>query len=132
MFGNFYIKDGRRTVGTRRNMAASLLCVTAILLVANSVGTADPIPLPRERPVIVPGERSSTPETDIAPSLCQLRLSELAIFKGSPPITGPGQCMATDVVTVDALLLPDKHRVIFSPAGYTALPNGGGCGAMDN
>ena len=115
MFGNFYIKDGRRTVVTRRNMSASLLCVTAFLFVASSVGTADPIPLPRERPLIVPGERSSTPETDIAPSPCQLRLAELSIFNPSPPITGPGQCMATDVVKVDAVLLRDKHRVIFSP-----------------
>ncbi|MGB7742166.1 MAG: extensin family protein [Terracidiphilus sp.] len=89
---------------------------------ASSVGTADPIPLPRQRPVIVSGGRSSTPETGIAPSLCQLRLAELAIFKASPPITGPGQCMATDVVTVDALLLPDKHRVIFSPAVTLRCP----------
>jgi hypothetical protein len=44
-----------------------------------------------------------------------LRLAELAVFKPSPPITGPGECMATDVVKVDAVLLPDKHRVVFSP-----------------
>jgi hypothetical protein len=71
--------------------------------------------MPRERPAGVPGDRSSTPETDVAPSPCQLRLAELAVFEPSPPITGPGECTASDVVKVDAVLLPDKHRVVFSP-----------------
>jgi hypothetical protein len=37
-----------------------------------------------------------------------LRLAEFAAFEPSPPITGPGQCMATDVIKVDAVLL-DIH-----------------------
>ena len=32
-----------------------------------------------------------------------------------PPITGPGECTATDVVNVNAVVLPDNHRVVFSP-----------------
>ena len=32
-----------------------------------------------------------------------------------PPITGPGECTATDVVNVSAVVLPDNHRVVFSP-----------------
>ena len=32
-----------------------------------------------------------------------------------PPITGPGECTATDVVNVNAVILPDNHRVVFSP-----------------
>jgi hypothetical protein len=44
-----------------------------------------------------------------------LRLAELAAFAPSPPITGPGQCTATDVVKVSAVLLADKHRVDLSP-----------------
>ena len=40
---------------------------------------------------------------------------EIAEFKPEPPITGPGECTATDVVDVTAVLLPDKHRVVFSP-----------------
>ena len=32
-----------------------------------------------------------------------------------PPITGPGECTATDVVSVNAVILPDNHRVVFSP-----------------
>jgi hypothetical protein len=72
--------------------------------------------LTRERPGISAGERASPPETEITPSPCQLRLAKLAIFSPSPPITGPGECLATDVVTVDAVILPDKHRVAFSPS----------------
>jgi hypothetical protein len=112
----------RRTVAARGNMSASFLCLTAFLLAASSVGTAGTIPVPRERPEIVPSERSPTPETDVAPSPCQLRLAELAVFEPLPPITGPGKCMATDVVKVDAVLLPDKHRIVFSPPVILRCP----------
>jgi hypothetical protein len=49
-------------------------------------------------------------------------LAELAIFKPSPPITGPGECTATDVVKVDAVLLPDRQRVVFSPPATLRCP----------
>ena len=32
------------------------------------------------------------------------------------PITGPGECTATDVVNVNAVVLRDGHRAVFSPA----------------
>jgi hypothetical protein len=108
-------KYARRTVAARRNMTASFLCLSAFFVTASSVGTADTIPLPRARPEVVPGQRSPTPETAVPPSPCQLRLAELAVFEPLSPITGPGECIATDVVKVDAVLLPDKHRVVFSP-----------------
>jgi hypothetical protein len=92
----------------------SLLYAAAFLITTNSAVTAAPL-LPRERPEIVPGERFSPPESDTVPSPCQMRLAELATFKASPAITGPGECRATDVVTVDAVLLPDGHRAAFSP-----------------
>ena len=31
-----------------------------------------------------------------------------------PPITGPGECTATDVLNVNAVFLPDNHRTILS------------------
>ena len=113
MFGDSCLIYSRR-MGACRNFSAGLLCVGAFLLATSSVATAEP-PLPRERPEIVPGERFSTPKSDIAPSPCQMRLDELASFKPSSAITGPGECVATDVVTVDAVLLPAKHRAVFSP-----------------
>ena len=82
---------------------------------------AETIPLPRERPKIVPGERSPA-ESDGAPSSCQVRLAELAVFKPLKPITGPGECTAADVLAVDALLLPDKHRVVISPPATLRCP----------
>src|SRR6266446_3528491 len=122
MFGDSSLLYARRTVAARWNMSASFLCLTAFLLAASSVGTAGTIPVPHERPEIVPGERSPTPETGVAPSPCQLRLAELAAFEPSPPITGPGKCMATDVVKVDAVFLPDKHRIVFSPPVILRCP----------
>jgi extensin-like protein len=103
----------RRTVAARWNMSASLIWLTAFLLAASSVATAGTIPVPRARPATVPVEQSPTVEAE-APSPCRLRLAELAVFEPSPPITGPGKCLATDVVKVDAVLLPDRHRIAFS------------------
>jgi len=103
-------------------MPASLLCLTAFLLAAGSGGTAATIPLPRERPASLPAERSATPATDAAPSPCQSRLAKLAVFEPSPAITGPGECMATDVVKVDAVLLPQEHRADLSPPATLRCP----------
>jgi Extensin-like protein C-terminus len=122
MFDRSNLTYGHRTVAARWNMSAGLLCLAAFLLAAGSVGAAGTISMPRARPEIVPGERSPTPETAAAPSQCQLRLAELAVFEPSPPITGPGKCMATDVVKVDTVLLPDKHRIVFSPPAILRCP----------
>ena len=67
--------------------------------------------LPRARPP-VPDDQTSAPKIEFERSPCQLQLSEIAEFKSMPPITGPGECAATDVVNVN---LPDNHRVVFSP-----------------
>ena len=95
------------------NFSTNSLFVVGLMLATSAVAAADP-PLPRERPNIANGP-SSSPKSDITPSPCQRRLAGLASFKPSPPITGPGECTATDVVTVDAVLLPDNHRAAFSP-----------------
>ena len=48
-------------------------------------------------------------------SPCRSRLAEIAAFKPLPSITGPGDCTATDVVALDAVLLADRHRIALSP-----------------
>jgi hypothetical protein len=78
--------------------------------------------MPRARPGIAAGEQSASAETAGVPSPCQLRLAELAAFEPLPPITGPGQCRATDVVRIGAVLLPDKRRVALSPAPTLRCP----------
>jgi hypothetical protein len=49
-------------------------------------------------------------------------LRELASFKAAAPITGPGECTASDVVIVDAILLPDKTRAVLSPSATLRCP----------
>jgi hypothetical protein len=90
--------------------------VVAFLSVACLGARAETIPLPRERPAAVLGDQFATSSTNAEPPPCQLRLAELAEFKPAQPITGPGECWATDVVTLDAVPLLDRQRVVFSPA----------------
>jgi len=118
----FHDEYACRTIATRWTTTASLLCLTVFSLAAGSVAPAATIPMPRPRPAIPPGERSPTPDTAQAPSACQQRLAELAVFAPLPPITGPGECVATDVVKVDAVLLPDKRRVALSPPATLRCP----------
>ena len=99
-----------------------LLGVTAFLLGTTVAATAAMVPLSRARPVDIPGDQSSNPRTEAVVSPCRSRLAEVAAFKPLPPITGPGDCTATDVVALDAVLLSDNHRVIFSPTATLRCP----------
>ena len=91
----------------------------AFLLATTVVAMAEMIPLPRPRPVGIPGDLTSA-ETAVSP--CRSRLAEIADFKPLPSITGPGDCTATDVVALDAVLLPDKHRIALFPAATLRCP----------
>jgi hypothetical protein len=93
-----------------------LLGVTAFLLGTTVAATAAMIPLPRARPVDIPAD------TEAVVSPCRSRLAEIAAFKPLPSITGPGDCTATDVVALDAVLLADGHRIALSPAATLRCP----------
>jgi hypothetical protein len=85
-----------------------------VLLLATTVpAMAETIPLPRPRPVGIPGDLV-TAETAVSP--CRSRLAEVADFKPLPSITGPGDCTATDVVALDAVFAVDRRRIAISPA----------------
>jgi hypothetical protein len=59
---------------------------------------------------------TSTPEAPLIPSACQLRLSsDLAVIDPLPPIIGPGECGAVDVVRLDAIVLLDHTKVAVTP-----------------
>jgi hypothetical protein len=58
----------------------------------------------------------------MAVSPCRSRLAEIADFRPLPSITGPGDCTATDVVALDAVLLPDGHRIALSPVSTLRCP----------
>jgi hypothetical protein len=89
--------------------------VVAFLTVACMRAGAETVPLPRQRPAAV-GDQLSTSSANAEPSPCQLRLAQIAEFKPARPITGPGECSATDVVTLEVAFLLDRQRVVFSPA----------------
>ena len=102
-------------------MLVTFRYVSAGLIASGLIATAETVPLPRARPEVVGSEPGSIAQTT-TPTSCQSRLANLAVFKPLPPIAGPGECMATDVVTVDAVLLPDEHRVVFSPPATLQCP----------
>ena len=91
-----------------------VVCAVVLLVASALAVKSETVPLPRERPP-VREDQTSASKIESERSPCQLQLSEIAEFKSMPPITGPGECTATDVVNVSAVVLPDNHRVVFSP-----------------
>ena len=101
------------------------------------------IPLPRPRPAGAPaatpdtssagepGEGKSRPATAASPaptatpepSACRLALTEeVAVAPSIADIRGPGGCGGTDLVRLEAIVLPDKHRVAVRPPATLRCP----------
>lgn len=96
------------------------------------IGTDAEVPLPRARPPASTGtaETAGPPtfEEIIAelgldpatitsePTLCDERLKTMAKITLKPRLIGPGACGGSDLVQVDAVLLPDKSAVRLHPA----------------
>ena len=95
------------------------------------------VPLPTPRPPEAPAKAPERPEplksapvesetqkqsapaapAPPPPSACRLALSEeIAIAPSIPDITGPGGCGGEDLVRLEAVVLPDRHRVALKPA----------------
>jgi hypothetical protein len=95
------------------------------------------IPLPKPRPAEAPASGSDSPAATAQPtepdkpaeqvapatpaapqpSACRLALTEdIAIAPSIPDIKGPGGCGGTDLVRLEAIVLPDKKRVALTPA----------------
>ena len=98
------------------------------------------IPLPRPRPTEAPASGGDSPAATAQPtepdkpaeqaapatppapaapqpSACRLALTEdIAIAPSIPDIKGPGGCGGTDLVRLEAIVLPDKKRVALTPA----------------
>jgi hypothetical protein len=97
------------------------------------------IPLPRPRPAEAQAPSGDNPSATAQPSepdkateqaapaappapatpqptACRLALTEeIAIAPSIPDIKGPGACGGTDLVRLEAIVLPDKHRVAVTP-----------------
>jgi hypothetical protein len=77
------------------------------------VFSAGEAPLPRPDPRPRPPVEAPQAET---PSACFLRLTASGGFaQAMPPIVGPGECGAEDVVTLHAIMLPERGRVAVTP-----------------
>jgi len=93
-------------------LIAALFYVMNLLFSIGQTARAQPVPLPHERPPIA-NDRSSASASRW--SSCDLRLTEIAQFQPGLPITGPGECIAGDVVLLDAVLLPNGAHVTITP-----------------
>lgn len=90
------------------------------------------VPLPPVRPATSPAKEPPIPDAPDAraageaqpgPSACLLRLTAgIAVAQALPPITGPGECGAQDVVRLDAVILKDGRRVAVAPAATLRCP----------
>jgi hypothetical protein len=87
------------------------------------------VPLPRPRPAEAPQatpdnaraapaepEKSAEPPKAPEPSACRVALTEeIAIAPSIPDIHGPGGCGGEDLVRLEAIMLPNKHKVAVTP-----------------
>lgn len=90
-----------------------VICAMLLMLGACDLARARDVPLPRPRPAAA----SAMPNLENPqPSACRLRLtSEVATAPSLPPITGPGECEAPDVVRLEGVVLLDRSRVAVTP-----------------
>lgn len=65
-----------------------------------------------------PGTTSKVTDTKPEePSACRMRIADrIAVVEPLPVLAGPGDCGATDVVKLEAIIMPDKSRVTLTPA----------------
>ena len=94
-----------------------LICAMIVLAAACDIAAAQTVPLPRPRPfAAVVGVPTPPSKPEAPPSACRLRLTpELAVAPSLPPIEGPGECGAPDLVRLEAIVLADKSRVAVNP-----------------
>jgi hypothetical protein len=62
------------------------------------------------------------PAAPATPSACQLRLAKIAAFQALGTLIGPGDCGAPDAVQLEAVLLPDKTKVVVTPPATLRCP----------
>jgi hypothetical protein len=126
----------KRSCRGRNGREAAMVTAVAVLIAFSGyIAPASAVPLPKPRPAEAPGakpeepaaaqetagagERPAKEQAASAPqsSACRLALTEaIAIAPSVPDIHGPGGCGGTDLVRLEAVVLPDKHRVVVNPA----------------
>jgi len=92
--------------------------LTMVLVMASLGVPTEGVPLPPARPVIpaVPAVSAVAVATDDGPPTdCDKRLASMAAFSPKPTLAGPGVCGGSDLVDLEAVLLPDGSRVAVRP-----------------
>jgi hypothetical protein len=75
------------------------------------------VPAEPGKPAAPTATATPAPAPTPQPSACRLALTEeIAIAPSIPDIHGPGGCGGEDLVRLEAIVLPDKHRVSLKPA----------------
>lgn len=93
------------------------LAFAILLLSVSSLSQAQEVPLPRARPAEADAAQPEQKPEPEPPSACRQALTEaIAIAPSLPPISGPGACGGTDIVRLEAIVLPDASRVPLKPA----------------
>jgi hypothetical protein len=73
-------------------------------------------PTPQAAPM--PQAQAAPPATPPLPAespACLAEIAEIAVAKPQPAITGPGECLAENVVSLEAIILRDERRVQLIP-----------------
>jgi hypothetical protein len=130
--------NGRRKWPCQRwngRQAAMVTAAAAMIAFCGQIAAAAAVPLPKPRPAEAPAAKPEGPTAGQQtaggadkpakeqaasapqPSACRLALTEaIAIAPSIPDIHGPGGCGGEDLVRLEAVVLPDKHRVAVKPA----------------
>jgi hypothetical protein len=108
--------SGRPNQAATLEEAVKLGCIISMIVLAFAAATpARGLPLPRPRPLPA-APVAEEPAEPAEPTACRLRLTAaLAVAPSVPPITGPGECGAPDVVRLEAVVLADQSRVAIAP-----------------
>jgi len=108
---------GRVEIAMLTKMPAKLLATFVVLITASDMAIGQIVPLPRPRPArSVPAPQSAMPVEAEPLSDCRRRLTDdLALAPSIPAIDGPGECGASDLVRLEAIVLANKSRVAVTP-----------------
>jgi hypothetical protein len=110
---------GRQKVAISANIWSVKFWATLIIpIVLGGPAAAGNVPMPRPRPAeatMPQSPQATAPNNEETASECQKRLRAIAAFTALPPVTGPGECAAEDVVQLDTILLPGKAQVAVTP-----------------
>lgn len=107
----------------------ALAAIILLSVLSGGADAAEPVPLPRPRPLVPPvwtephsfaeavaGLAVDPADVSSDPTPCDERLAAIAAIELMPRLIGPGACGGRDLVRLDAIVLTDKTRVALAPA----------------